>query len=316
MREAVVPSAAWPVDGTTPPGPRGGPPAWPRRSWSSSRPRRRRRSRSTWAATTPSERRMGTSGTSARGTAGSGVDVDHDFVPDYVVPEDSERHVAELKRALRTADDLILATDYDREGEAIAYHVASLLGVDPATAKRVTFTEITRDAILEAFTQPRVDRPAALRRPGGAPDPRPPRGLPDLADPLEAGPPGPVGRARPVGRRPADRGARARDPRVRARSSTGASTSGSRPRTPSSPSLARLTAVPEGKLAAVARQEGHPPRRRGRRGHARRAAPRRRLPGGERRAQGAQALARRRRSRPRPCSRRPRASSGSARARR
>ena len=90
-----------------------------------------------------------------KGYGGLGVDVEHDFVPDYVVPEDSERHVAELKRALRTADDLILATDYDREGEAIAYHVASLLGVDPATAKRVTFTEITRDAILEAFTQPR-----------------------------------------------------------------------------------------------------------------------------------------------------------------
>ncbi len=91
-----------------------------------------------------------------KGFGGLGVDVENDFVPDYVVPEDSERHVAELKRALKQADDLILATDYDREGEAIAYHVATLMGKDPAGAKRVTFTEITRDAILEAFAKPRA----------------------------------------------------------------------------------------------------------------------------------------------------------------
>src|SRR5918994_1291975 len=85
-----------------------------------------------------------------------GVDVDHGFEVTYEVPEDSKKHVAALKKALRASGDLILATDYDREGEAIAYHVASLLGVDPTTAKRVTFTEITRDAILEAFGQPRA----------------------------------------------------------------------------------------------------------------------------------------------------------------
>jgi DNA topoisomerase I len=84
-----------------------------------------------------------------------GVDVDRDFRVTYEVPEDSKRHVAELKRALKAADGLVLATDYDREGEAIAYHVAELLGVEPAGASRVTFTEITRDAILEAFARPR-----------------------------------------------------------------------------------------------------------------------------------------------------------------
>ncbi|HET6714842.1 MAG TPA: type I DNA topoisomerase [Actinomycetota bacterium] len=92
-----------------------------------------------------------------KGYGGLGVDVEHAFTPDYVVPEDSKRHLGELKKALKAGSgDLILATDYDREGEAIAYHVATLLGVDPATAKRVTFTEITRDAILEAFGQPRA----------------------------------------------------------------------------------------------------------------------------------------------------------------
>ena len=85
-----------------------------------------------------------------------GVDPEQDFAVTYVVPEDSERHLAELKRAMKGADDVVLATDYDREGEAIAFHVATLLGVDPATAKRVTFTEITKDAILDAFRQPRA----------------------------------------------------------------------------------------------------------------------------------------------------------------
>jgi len=88
-----------------------------------------------------------------------GVDIDDGFGVTYEVPEDSKKHVAALKKALKGSDELVLATDYDREGEAIAYHVAELLGVDPDQAKRVTFTEITRDAILEAFRHPRaVDR--------------------------------------------------------------------------------------------------------------------------------------------------------------
>jgi DNA topoisomerase-1 len=84
-----------------------------------------------------------------------GVDVEHDFEPAYMVPEESERHVRELKSAHKKADELVLATDYDREGEAIAFHVATILGVSPDVAKRVTFTEITKDAILEAFREPR-----------------------------------------------------------------------------------------------------------------------------------------------------------------
>src|SRR3990172_11379131 len=88
-----------------------------------------------------------------------GVDVDDDFQVTYEVPPDAAKHVSDLKKAHRSADDLILATHYDREGEAIAFHVASLLGVDPAQAKRVTFPEIKRDAILEAFLHPReIDR--------------------------------------------------------------------------------------------------------------------------------------------------------------
>src|SRR5687767_4697879 len=84
-----------------------------------------------------------------------GVDVEKEFRVTYEVPDDSKKHVTQLKKALKQADELVLATDYDREGEAIAFHVATLLGIDPAQAKRVTFTEITRDAILEAFRNPR-----------------------------------------------------------------------------------------------------------------------------------------------------------------
>jgi DNA topoisomerase-1 len=88
-----------------------------------------------------------------------GVDTEHGFTVEYVVPEKSEEHVGALRRAMKSADGLVLATDFDREGEAIAHHVAALLGEDPNAARRVTFTEITRDAILEAFARPRhIDR--------------------------------------------------------------------------------------------------------------------------------------------------------------
>ena len=73
-----------------------------------------------------------------------GVDTEHDFAPEYVVHEEKEHVIARLKSALKTPGGLVLATDFDREGEAIAWHVAEVLGVDPATAPRVTFTEITK----------------------------------------------------------------------------------------------------------------------------------------------------------------------------
>jgi DNA topoisomerase I len=88
-----------------------------------------------------------------------GVDPEHGFAVEYVVPEKSEEHVAALRKAMKGAGGLVLATDFDREGEAIAHHVATLLGEDPEAARRVTFTEITRDAILDAFAHPRqIDR--------------------------------------------------------------------------------------------------------------------------------------------------------------
>ena len=84
------------------------------------------------------------------------VDTERNFEPEYEVPDAKKKVVAELKRAHKQADELWLATDFDREGEAIAFHVAELLGVSPEDAKRVTFTEITESAVQEAFAEPRT----------------------------------------------------------------------------------------------------------------------------------------------------------------
>jgi DNA topoisomerase I len=73
----------------------------------------------------------------------------------YEVPERAAKHVAALRKAARTADTVWLAPDLDREGEAIAWHLAEVLGLDVATTNRVTFDEITEPAIRAAFAAPR-----------------------------------------------------------------------------------------------------------------------------------------------------------------
>ena len=85
-----------------------------------------------------------------------GVDLDNDFDPTYEVSEDRKAQVTALKKLAKGAGEIWFATDLDREGEAIAWHLAELLGVDPLKAKRVEFDEITRTAILKAFEQPRA----------------------------------------------------------------------------------------------------------------------------------------------------------------
>ncbi|MBS1907215.1 MAG: type I DNA topoisomerase [Actinobacteria bacterium] len=77
------------------------------------------------------------------------IDVDHDFDPYYVVSDRKTKTVAELKRALKTADELLLATDEDREGEAIAWHLLETLK-PKVPVKRMVFHEITKDAIQAA----------------------------------------------------------------------------------------------------------------------------------------------------------------------
>jgi len=88
-----------------------------------------------------------------------GVDVEHDFRPEYVVSEDRRKQVATIAKEAKSADTVYLATDLDREGEAIAWHVTEAANVQPDKARRVTFSEITPDAIRDAFSHPRdIDR--------------------------------------------------------------------------------------------------------------------------------------------------------------
>ncbi len=85
-----------------------------------------------------------------------GVDTEHKFKPTYQIPDDKKDKVQELVAAASTADEIILATDEDREGEAIAWHIAEVLKMDTETAKRITFHEITRPAIEAALQHPRT----------------------------------------------------------------------------------------------------------------------------------------------------------------
>jgi DNA topoisomerase-1 len=83
------------------------------------------------------------------------VDVENDFEPRYRVPNDKRPLVKELKAAAESAAEVYLATDPDREGEAIAWHLMEAIELEPEIARRVVFHEITKGAIDEAFEQPR-----------------------------------------------------------------------------------------------------------------------------------------------------------------
>ena len=83
-----------------------------------------------------------------------GIDVEHDFEPKYVIPTKARKNVTELKKDAKDADRVILATDGDREGEAIAWHLVEALGLDPKTVERIVFHEITESAIKEALEHP------------------------------------------------------------------------------------------------------------------------------------------------------------------
>jgi DNA topoisomerase-1 len=90
-----------------------------------------------------------------KGNPVPGVDLENDFQPTYQVSPDSKKVVTELKKLAKKCDEIWFATDLDREGEAIAWHLAEELKVDPLTAKRVTFNAITKSAIAAAFKHPR-----------------------------------------------------------------------------------------------------------------------------------------------------------------
>ena len=84
-----------------------------------------------------------------------GVDVEGDFLPKYIVSSDKKKVVSELKSLAKKADTVWLASDEDREGEAIAWHLANTLELKEANTKRIVFHEITKNAILNAIDAPR-----------------------------------------------------------------------------------------------------------------------------------------------------------------
>jgi DNA topoisomerase I len=85
-----------------------------------------------------------------------GVNVNNNYLPNYIIPPDKYRTVKELKEAAAKVDEVWLATDEDREGEAISWHICQVLGLDERTAKRIVFHEITKPAIQKAVQNPRL----------------------------------------------------------------------------------------------------------------------------------------------------------------
>ncbi|MBK6990760.1 MAG: type I DNA topoisomerase [Chitinophagaceae bacterium] len=88
--------------------------------------------------------------------AGMGIDLEKNFEPTYIISPDKEKVVAELKKLASKSQEVWLATDEDREGEAISWHLCEVLGLDPKTTKRIVFHEITKPAIKAAVENPRT----------------------------------------------------------------------------------------------------------------------------------------------------------------
>lgn len=84
-----------------------------------------------------------------------GVDITGGFIPEYEISPDKKKRVTELKKLAKASERIILATDPDREGEAIAWHLAQIFELDPEKADRVTYHEITKRAISRAFSEPK-----------------------------------------------------------------------------------------------------------------------------------------------------------------
>lgn len=88
------------------------------------------------------------------GKYGLGVDVDNDFKPNYIPVAGKKKLISELKKLVKDSDEVILATDPDREGEAISWHLLDTLGIKDTNYERVLFHEITKDKVLEAIKNP------------------------------------------------------------------------------------------------------------------------------------------------------------------
>ena len=84
-----------------------------------------------------------------------GIDIENNYLPEYIIPEDKKKIVADLKASAKKASIIWLASDEDREGEAIAWHLSEVLKLEPENTRRIVFHEITKSAINEAIENPR-----------------------------------------------------------------------------------------------------------------------------------------------------------------
>ncbi|MGB9608807.1 MAG: DNA topoisomerase, partial [Minisyncoccia bacterium] len=84
-----------------------------------------------------------------------GIDIENNFQPQYIIPTKAKKNVTRLKKISEKSKEVILATDEDREGEAIAWHLSEVLKLDPEKIKRIVFHEITKSAIENALKNPR-----------------------------------------------------------------------------------------------------------------------------------------------------------------
>jgi len=85
-----------------------------------------------------------------------GIDVNNHFLPKYIIPDEKEKVVRELRSLAKKSEEVWLASDEDREGESISWHLAEVLNLDPKTTKRIVFHEITKPAIQKAVQNPRL----------------------------------------------------------------------------------------------------------------------------------------------------------------
>src|SRR5687768_161872 len=88
--------------------------------------------------------------------ADMGIDIEKKYKPRYSIPPDKERVVKEVRSLAAKSSEVWLATDEDREGEAISWHLCEVLGLDPKKTKRIVFHEITKTAIQDAVENPRT----------------------------------------------------------------------------------------------------------------------------------------------------------------
>jgi DNA topoisomerase-1 len=88
--------------------------------------------------------------------ADMGIDLENNFTPSYIVPDEKQKVVSELKKLAKSSGEVWLASDEDREGESISWHLAEVLKLDPKTTKRIVFHEITKPAIQKAVQNPRT----------------------------------------------------------------------------------------------------------------------------------------------------------------